>query len=1649
MGKGRHALPDFVLIFLALLRTAASVHREPQYMVLVPAQLRTEVPEKSCLHLHYLNETVTVSASLESSVGNRSLFSDLEVNKDLFQCVSFTLPRSSSAKEVAFLSVQIKGPTHAFRKRVAVLVRNTESVIIVQTDKPMYKPGQSAFCNYLDLIPSLVSNFVRFEEDARRFPLVYIEDPKMNIMQWRGITLENGIKQLSFSLSSEPIQGFYKIVVLKQSGAKTEHFFTVEEYVLPKFEVQVKCPKTVTLPDEEVNVTVCGIYTYGKPVLGHVKLNICQKCLVKSYFGLQYLYFSDKDTCEEISQQQLDSQGCITQPVRISMDFVNWRKIHGINLQVNAKITEEGTGLEFTGTGTTEVRKARTDLVVVKKDSHFRPGIPFVVQFRLEDKKGVPMANEHVFLQVYTTEYNTNATTDEHGLVEFSINTTDIVDSSLTFNVSSEVRTQREVLVYYKEQGLCFKYYCIQEELIEVFYVAEHVFSFSKSFVYLEPVAGVLPCGQMHTVHVHYILNGQVLGELKEMVFYYLMMAKGSIIQTGTHAFLMEPGECECSESINKSLAVPHTHLARDAPQLSKIGMSRCFLCVTMKQSRQPDLQAVPPNGSSTQFESCGVSDCQTEHYPTPLNIRFWRLKGHFALSIPVESHMAPVTQMLVYAILPNGEVIADSAKFEIENCLLNKVGLSFSPAQSLLASQAYLRVTAAPQSLCALRAVDQSVLLMRPEAKLSPSWIYNLLNMKDTDFIPHLNQWENDPENCYNNEARNVDTILHSSLHRNDKDTFRFIESMGLINTFTNLKIKAPKLCPDYTLIAEPVPLRITSDVTSVEVNEKPLMETVRKYFPETWIWDLVVVNSSGVAEVGVTVPDTITEWKAGALCLSNNTGLGLSPTASLQAFQPFFVELTMPYSVVRGEAFTLKATVVNYLPDCIRVSVQLEASPDFTAVPVAKDQDSYCLCANGRQTVSWLVTPKSLDTGISEKLSLKLPPKLVKDSARAYFSVFGDILSSSIKNTQNLLQMPYGCGEQNMVLFAPNIYVLKYLNETQQLTQEIESKAIGYLSTGYQRELIYKHPDGSYSAFGHQDGKNQGNTWLTAFVLKTFAQARAFIFIDETHITHTFAWLSQKQKNNGCFRSSGKLFHNDMKGGVEDEVTLSAYITIALLEIPLPVTHPVVSKALTCLNSAWEATKEGTHGSHVYTEALSAYAFALAGDQDKRKEILKSLDEEAVKEDNSIHWERPQKPREPEGHLYQPQAPSAEVEMTAYVLLAHLTAQPAPTPEELTARIVKWVTKQQNSHGGFSSTQDTVVALHALSRYGAATFIRTGKTSLVTIQSSGTFSTKFQVENRNRLLLQQVSLPNVPGEYDINVSGEGCVYTQTALKYNVFLEKEESAFALQVHTIPQTCDGPKAHSSFQISLEVSYAGRRPVSNMAIVDVKMISGFSPLKPTVKMLERSGHVSRTEVSNNNVLIYLDQVINQTQSFSFTVLQDVPVRNLKPALVKVYDYYETGEAAFAEYSAPCSTGKQLAVLVLCLHFALQASLPNLAPAAGVLRGTSRWYAVPLGEAASLAVPGMAHLAAALGSLSVCESCWRVGCPSGPRKVNADGCQDGFSNGTLGTLQTAEPTETVHCPLVGPQCQSSSTPVSHVNEDMDDARICPPHVAVSFK
>ncbi|KFP76986.1 Alpha-2-macroglobulin, partial [Acanthisitta chloris] len=1080
------------------------------YMVLLPFLIHTDSPEKVCVQLTHLNESVTLRATLEYQGENRSLINDVVSEKDVFTCIPFSLPKSNNQPPITFLTVTVKGATLQFMSRKSVLVQNSESLVFIQTDKPIYRPGQT-----------VQFRIVCLDEDFH--PLNEVDPKKNRLYQWTNAELKMGFIQLFFNLTSEPMEGTYTVVAQKASGKTVQHLFFVEEYVLPKFEVTVNMPKMISILDEKLKVTVCGLYTFGKPVPGLVNFRVCRK-----FENPATLCYGEeaKAVCEEFSGQT-DNYGCISEMVKTKLFHLK-RAGYENKLHVEAKIKEEDTGVEATGTSFSEITSTISRITFEHSDSYYKRGIPFFGQVKLVDGSGAPIANETVRISLQGAQEK-NYTTNEKGVAQFALNT-----SMLDFDAI-------RIRAIHKTHPYCYDRSWVSPYYGEGYLHLKRFYSPSNSFLKIEPKYEALRCGSSTELRVHYILTPEALGEQKKLTFYYLVTAKGNIKQAGTHIL---------------------------------------------------DLDQEDANGV-------------------------------FLLQLPVQADFAPVAQVLIYTTAPSSEVIADSAKFYIELCFNNKVDLSFSPSEGLPSSDAHLLFRASPNSLCAVRAVDKSILLLKPEADLSPTSVYNLLPVKELHGYHHgPDMLLDEPlENCISLKPIVLNGITYSPVvEANEEDTYSILKEMGL-KVFTNTKVRKPQYCRPQISMHPGVALASHGAMAAVPIEP---MDTVRKYFPETWIWTLLPINSEGNAGLDVTIPDTITEWKANAFCTSADTGFGLSPTVSFRAFQPFFVELTMPYSVVRGESFTLKATVFNYLNSCIRVSVTLAQSTHYVATLVEKEEESHCLCENGRKTVAWLVTPKSLghveflvstealqnqkpcgnaivetpakgrkDTVIrqllvepegieketaqnsvlcgkgvpvKEKFSLLLPPNVVQDSGRAYFSVLGDIMGTAMQNLHQLLQMPFGCGEQNMVLFAPNIYVLDYLNKTGQLSEEVKSKAIGYLVSGYQRQLNYKHTDGSYSTFGPRYGQ-LGNTWLTAFVLKSFAQARRHIFIDERHIQDALLWLAYKQKENGCFHSSGTLLNNAMKGGVDNELSLTAYITIALLEIPLPVTHSVVRNALFCL--------------------------------------------------------------------------------------------------------------------------------------------------------------------------------------------------------------------------------------------------------------------------------------------------------------------------------------------------------------------------------------------------------------------------------------------------------------------------------------------------
>ncbi|KFQ32875.1 Ovostatin, partial [Mesitornis unicolor] len=1442
-----------ILLSILSLNWIATVSSELQYVLLVPTVVRSDSPQTACVQFHSLSEPLSLSIVLEYGSIRETLFEESITNNDFFKCCEFKVPPATS-DPLAFISFSAIGTTVNLAERRSVAIQNVDNTVFIQTDKPIYKPGQKVLFR-------VVSLDTQFRPVQETYPRIVIEDPEQNkIFQWLDVVSKHGIVQLSFPLIPEPILGSYNIIVEKKSGEREYQYFMVNEYVLPKFEVTTSVPKTISFFDEEVRVNVCASYTYGQPVQGNAQINVCQQRFYRPQCEQNL-----KETCKAVTGP-LGKDGCLNTVISIKT-FQLYRSYARMytSLNVESIVTENGTGIQMKGYDYVAVNQEKDRMMFKNMDHYYKRGIPYYGEIVVTNADGQPTADRTVLLELNEV-YLANYTTDKNGTAAFSIDTSKFFDPSFKLTVREAPDDCADFFIWRNDNEP------------QVSFFVRRFYSRTNSFVKIEPVEEKLSCGQQRTINVQYVLNREGYGDASHANFYYVVMAKGKIILSG---------------------------------------------------QKQVSITGAP--------------------------------RGTFSITLTVTEKLAPSARLLLYTVHPHGEIVADSSWINSDVCFKNKLQLEFSEKQGLPGSKVSLHLEAAANSYCALRAVDQSVLLLQPERQLSAESVYYQLRVNDLYgyYYNGVNLEDDKPEECIPVKTTFFDGLYYEPVNvSRDGDVYRIFKDMGL-KVFTNSVLRKPVLCNEDRSDKEVFPHYFDHGVAGGGGSgfgaKGPVVNSVRKFFPETWIWNLVHTDSRGEVNAFYTIPDTITEWKASAFCVQDDVGFGISLPASLKAFQPFFVDFTFPYSVIRGEKFNLIANVFNYLDKCIQISVMLAKSSDYKAEILSPEGTTARVCANERKTYIWAVSPLTLGevkftitaeakqntrgTGnttspeeetirrdtliktllvepegikkeltqsalictkgaiISEPVSLSLPRNLVEGSARAYSSFIGDILGTALRNMENLLHMPYGCGEQNMALFTPNIYALDYLNKTGQLTEEIRLKGTGYLSTGYQKQLSYKHRDGSYSSFGTRD--KEGSVWLTAFVYKSFAQAKRYIYIDDNVQSQALIWLASKQKSDGCFENAGTHFNNALKGGEEDEYSLTAYVVAALLEAGHSVVHPVVQSGMNCLETAFG---NGVH--NLYNQALFAYVYGLADKEERYQFFLEKLDKAATRDGGSVYWQRENKPPAERFSIFYPRAPSAEIEMTSYALLA-LLYKVNLTPEDLSyiSRIVRWLVKQQNPYGGFSSSQDTVVALQALAQYGYLTFSK-GSLNSVKVNFMKSPSKTFQVNDKNRFLLQQTSLPTIPGNYSVEVNGTGCVYVQTTLRYNVHLPKEAAGFSLSVQSANASCTSnfpPK----FDLVLTASYTGHREVSNMAIIDVKMLSGFVPVRSSLtKLQQQNSVVDRVDIKNNHILFYLQKVSREEISFAFSVEQSLPVSDIKPVPVHMYDYYETDEYALAEYKTPC-------------------------------------------------------------------------------------------------------------------------------------------------
>nr|XP_034996718.1 ovostatin-like [Zootoca vivipara] len=1452
-GLGPHFHPSHTRaemgswIFLVALLAPLSIADppDPQYILIVPAVVQSNTTNEACVQLLNLNETVSVDVVLEYNVKRLPLWEGTVDKKHFSECINFTVP-PADPEPLAYIVFSANGSSISFHERRSVAVRSIGTLVFVQTDKPVYKPDQKVMFR-------VVSMDNDFKPVNKMYPAIYIQDPQGNrIAQWLNQTPSFGILQYEIVINQGAILGSYQIIVENPPNFNTYHWFTVEEYVLPKFSMDIKTPDRLDPFDEQFQVDVSAHYVFGQPVQGTVQIRVCRQ----RYYDPRCNRDSN-GICEAVSAQ-LDKDGSISKTISTKAYHLyanmNTQRYFYASLGVEAVVTEKGTGIQISKTSYIYVYQARKTIIFENVDPYYRRGIPLTGQIKVNDEDGAPLANGLILLE-FDNEVVANYTTDNNGTAQFSISTSHL------FEPRYKLRA-----IYEPDQ--CTEYGWLETYKPEAVHYVQRYFSRTNSFLKIEPVLGELPCDKRKTIYVQYILNKVQNEELPSRVyFYYLMMTNGRIVDGGERLVRIKAG-------------------------------------------------------------------------------RYSR----FSVSLMINQRSAPRARLLVYTLHPQGELIADSISFEVQKCFRNKVSLQFSKKEALPASEIGLNLKAASNSFCALRAVDKSVLLLRPGEDLTPESVYSRLPYLELYgyYYNGMNLDDTPKEPCVELKNHFFEGQYYIPVNvTDDGNVYDVFMSLGL-KVFTNSTLQKPFVCQsDFEC------KKISPDYP----DDNPIMDeakvgfsaaaggtsTLRTYFPEIFFWQLLWVDSSGKANLSYTVPDTITSWEANAFCMNDNIGFGLSEMASLTAFQIFFLDMALPYSTIQGEEFLLKANVFNYLSYCIELDVELEESQNFKAEKLSPGNNSVRICANETQSYTWRIRPQRLGmvnftvtaeakgtelsegrrdtmvkavlvepegikkevtqsslicvkgTPVSETITLNLPSNLVTGSEKATLYVLGDILGTAMRNAENLLPMPYGCAEQNIAIFLSHLYIFSYLTDTNQLTEEKKSRIIRNLNAGYQRQMAFRRFDGSFSTFGSREA--EGNLWLTTLVYKAFGLSSPVIFIDENILNQALLWISSKQGPDGCFKSDGKIYNQALEDGADQNTILTAYITSSLQESKLKSSYPVVRAGLSCLDAA----SDGRVRSKL-ENALLAHTYGLAGNAEKQKHFLDALMKSATRNGGLLYWERERRPRVEQFPSFYPRASSLEILTTSYALLAWLN-RPNLSQDDLTigSQIARWLVTNQNSLGGFSSSQDTPVALLALSRFGNLTFTKDAENT-VEISAGGSFKKVFQVTSSNSVLLQQVELPNIPGNYSVEVKGSGCVNILTSLRYNIIFPTHGSGFSLTVQTKNASCSGDFL-PRFDLELKARYTGERNASNMAIVDIKMVSGYVPVPSSLERLQ--GKVMRTEIRNDHLILYLESVSSkEITTLTLTLEESHPVSKSKPAEVRMLDYYETDITAHSEYNTPC-------------------------------------------------------------------------------------------------------------------------------------------------
>lgn len=474
-----------------------------------------------------------------------------------------------------------------------------------------------------------------------------------------------------------------------------------------------------------------------------------------------------------------------------------------------------------------------------------------------------------------------------------------------------------------------------------------------------------------------------------------------------------------------------------------------------------------------------------------------------------------------------------------------------------------------------------------------------------------------------------------------------------------------------------------------------------VRKAFPDTAYWAPIVHTATdGKAHISFTFPDSLTTWRATVHAITPDSKAG-SAINRVLVRKNVIVRMGTPRFLIQGDEITIPVIAHNYLDTTTEAKISLNVEGLTT---ISGATQTVTLPSKGEATVNWRLraaqigtaklTASAITTEESDALELSFPVNpagVIRNAAHSgvvasqatqattainfpagtdpavhslRIEVSPSIAGSLFSALDYLTSYPYGCTEQTMSSYLPNVIVAESLSRLNVNGHVNQTELRAKMQAGLARLKDYQHDDGGWGWWKEDDSR----VFMTAYVVAGLGQGAQYVPLTNDQRT--------------MLESGTHYLHQALAEHQRMRPELRAAVVYAL--------------ALTGDTDIKQALNEQfDRRSDLEPEPLAMTGLAMLAVHDPRAhEIAALLESKATHDGDLAFWKGSYTPL-----LDYDYDNSVEATAFAMRLLARVNAN-----NPLLPGVAQWLMRERNGGYWWYSTEQTAMVLFGLVDYLAA---------------------------------------------------------------------------------------------------------------------------------------------------------------------------------------------------------------------------------------------------------------------------------------------------------------------------------------------------------